>query len=103
MLNQTSDIGELPNRQQRCAVPAFRQRQCREAGLYAFRSTRWRRDIRCDVQRRNRVIIAVFASNFNRIQQVIDAALQTAGSLQFQGKYFGDTPAGDETRVCHGR
>lgn len=105
VLNQTSDIGEIAkigNSGVLCLLsdsanaekPGYTPSEAVVGGEIS--------DVMYNAE--NRVIIAVFASNFNRIQQVIDAALQNGRKLAVSGKkYFDDTPAGDEARVCHGR
>lgn len=87
VLNQTSDIGEIAkigNSGVLCLLsdsanaekPGYTPSEAVVGGEIS--------DVMYNAE--NRVIIAVFASNFNRIQQVIDAALQNGRKLAVSGK-----------------
>ncbi|MCY8037322.1 ribonuclease J2 [Bacillus paralicheniformis] len=87
VLNQTSDIGEIAkigNSGVLCLLsdsanaekPGYTPSEAVVGGEIS--------DVMYNAE--NRVIIAVFASNFNRIQQVIDAAIQNGRKLAVSGK-----------------
>lgn len=87
VLNQTSDIGEIAkigNSGVLCLLsdsanaekPGYTPSEAVVGGEIS--------DVMYNAE--NRVIVAAFASNFNRIQQVIDAALQNGRKLAVSGK-----------------
>lgn len=65
----------------------MRQYKCRETGIYHVREDCWKND-RChfDDNKNSRIIIATFASNVDRVQQIINAAYKNGRKVIVEGR-----------------